>query len=93
LGLYRSSIKKILEALTGYKILGVGSNIFVVADKNNMEDVWFSHDVQLKSVLEKYQINVVLDVGANQGQFVRNLRNFYKGKVLSFERYPTFLMI
>jgi FkbM family methyltransferase len=88
LGMYRKSIKGILETLTGYKIMGVGSNIFVVADKNKIEDVWFSYDIQVKSILEKYKVNLVLDVGANRGQFVRALRNFYKGKVISFEPIP-----
>ena len=39
--------------------------------------------------MEKYQIDLVLDVGANRGQFVRALRRFYKGPIISFEPVPS----
>lgn len=40
-----------------------------------------------KFLLEKNKIDVVLDVGANVGQSVHELRNYlgYKGKIISFE--------
>ncbi|MBD2579878.1 FkbM family methyltransferase [Oscillatoria sp. FACHB-1406] len=42
--------------------------------------------LRLKTILEKYQIDVVLDVGANIGQFGRELRAMgYEGKIISFE--------
>jgi len=41
----------------------------------------------LRSLFEKYQIDVVIDVGANTGQFRDLLRNEvgFKGRILSFE--------
>lgn len=65
--------------------MGVENNLFVVAHKNNLEGIWFSYDLHLNSILEKNSVNLVLDVGANQGQFVETLRKFYNGKVMSFE--------
>lgn len=42
--------------------------------------------LRLKAILEKYQINIVLDVGANEGQFAADLRHIdYKGRIVSFE--------
>lgn len=42
--------------------------------------------LRLKTILEKYQVNLVLDVGANRGQFASKLRNIgYKDKIISFE--------
>jgi len=40
-----------------------------------------------KKLFESYKINIVLDVGANTGQFAKQIRNDigYKGKILSFE--------
>ncbi|WP_310425790.1 FkbM family methyltransferase [Chamaesiphon sp. VAR_48_metabat_135_sub] len=41
---------------------------------------------RLKTLLEKYQINLVIDVGANEGQFASDLRQIgYQGKIISFE--------
>lgn len=44
----------------------------------------------LAEALKKFDIDLVLDVGANKGQFVRSLRSMgYKGEVISFEPMPT----
>ncbi|HEY9880632.1 MAG TPA: FkbM family methyltransferase [Leptolyngbyaceae cyanobacterium] len=46
----------------------------------------YLHYLRLKTILEKYQINIVLDVGANRGEFSRDLRDIgYTGKIISFE--------
>ncbi len=46
----------------------------------------YLRQVRLKTILEKYQINIVLDVGANQGQFAEDLRRIdYEGRIISFE--------
>lgn len=43
-------------------------------------------DTQLKSLLEKNEIDLVLDVGANSGQYYKMLRDIgYNKKVISFE--------
>ncbi len=43
-------------------------------------------DLQLVCSLKKFQIDLVIDVGANEGQFVSEIRYFgYLGKVVSFE--------
>ncbi|MEB3160914.1 MAG: FkbM family methyltransferase [Synechocystis sp.] len=45
---------------------------------------------RLKTILKQYQINTVLDVGANEGQFVEELRRIgYGGKIISFEPIST----
>ena len=43
-------------------------------------------DSSRKEILEKYSTTLVIDVGANRGQWVKRLRNIdYPGKVISFE--------
>jgi FkbM family methyltransferase len=43
-------------------------------------------DLQLVCALKKFNIDLVLDIGANEGQFGSGIRNFgYSGKILSFE--------
>ena len=45
-----------------------------------------SSENALKNALSKYGINLAIDVGANEGQFVNYLREAgYKGKVISYE--------
>jgi FkbM family methyltransferase len=63
----------------------MGPDVLVLANKDTVHGMWFSHDVQLGAILRKCGVNLVLDVGANHGQFAEGLREFYQGQILSFE--------
>jgi FkbM family methyltransferase len=41
--------------------------------------------IQRRRIFDEFGIDLVLDVGANVGQFAHNLRLFYKGDLISFE--------
>jgi hypothetical protein len=54
--------------------------------------LWDSLDNHLIRVLQEHNIDTVLDIGANEGQFVRNLRNLgFRGRIVSFEPNPACL--
>ena len=45
-------------------------------------------DARLRDVFVRQQVDLVIDVGANLGQFVAEIRGFYRGEVVSFEPIP-----
>jgi len=84
-GTFRKWTKNLVERLTGREIERFGSKSFIIIDKERRAEAWFSYHAQLRSIIEKFDINVVIDVGANEGQFTQRLRSFYLGEILSFE--------
>jgi FkbM family methyltransferase len=46
----------------------------------------YLRQLKLEAILREYQINVILDVGANSGQFALDMRRMgFKNKIISFE--------
>jgi FkbM family methyltransferase len=66
-------------------ILFIKKKTFALLDKQRIIDAGFLYRIQVQSLIEKFKIDVVIDVGANEGQFARNLRSFYAGQIHSFE--------
>lgn len=48
-------------------------------------------EIYLKRLFERYRVDCVFDVGANEGQYARRLRERvgYKGSIISFEPMPS----
>jgi FkbM family methyltransferase len=64
-----------------------GKSFFVIhaAERG---DAWYSYRATLRSILNKYEVDHVIDVGANTGQFGRQVRSIYSGTISSFEPVP-----
>lgn len=46
-------------------------------------------EIELSSIFKKNDIQLIIDVGANKGQFARSIRGLgYTGKIFSFEPFP-----
>ncbi|MGE0030142.1 MAG: FkbM family methyltransferase [Steroidobacteraceae bacterium] len=80
----RTKIRRLIENLTGYRVHKFGTSLGL-ADTRRPSSAWFSHMVTLRHVIASTDINLVLDVGANEGQFGLNLREQYRGDLISFE--------
>jgi FkbM family methyltransferase len=75
--------KRIVEGLTGLTIERYGDSAFTAYRKAG--GAWFSLRAQLHHLLTSRQIDLVLDVGANKGQFGTRMRKIYGGTMVSFE--------
>lgn len=83
--IFKKRVKHLLEYITGSEIERIGSKSFAIINKERREEAWFSYHAQLSSIIEKLNIDLVIDAGANVGQFAQLLRSFYSGDILSFE--------
>ena len=79
------TIKRTVERISRHRIYGYPTQIIQIIPEKKRREAWFSYQLTVKSILEDYQIDVVLDVGANIGQFAQRIRRLYKGPIISFE--------
>jgi FkbM family methyltransferase len=84
----RQRLKRLTESLTGYDITRIDST-FVFVDRRKRADAWFAYHILLQRLLDEARVDLVIDVGANEGQFARQLRTFYTGELISFEPVST----
>jgi hypothetical protein len=91
MGAFRKQVKKLLESLTGCEIERFGDKSFALIDKKCRANAWFSYRAQIRTIIEKFEIDLIIDVGANEGQFAQVMRSFYPGEILSFE--PVFIRV
>jgi FkbM family methyltransferase len=75
----------ILERILRARIYGAPSTIMQIIPEKKRRKAWFSYPSIIRSILEEYKVDLVLDVGANIGQFALGMRRFYKGPIISFE--------
>jgi len=79
------NIKRMVERLLGVRIIGSPFSIMQIIPERKRQKAWFSQESVLRLIIEKYQVDLILDVGANIGQFALRTRRFYKGPIISFE--------
>lgn len=59
--------------------------ILAFADSYVRPEAWFSHEAQLQEAIEQSEVDLVVDVGANLGQFSSKVRRYYRGEIISLE--------
>ena len=80
----RAAAKALVESAIGRDIKRMKSSIALI-DRRQRHKAWFSYDTQLQWFLDANEVDLVIDVGANQGQFAKRLRHTYVGEIISFE--------
>jgi FkbM family methyltransferase len=81
-----SNIRDKIEKVCGLNIDRAGARgSIVITGKKSRKHAWFSYRCQCKSIISDFDIDCVIDAGANEGQFAKSLRKYYSGEIHSFE--------
>lgn len=85
MGRLRRQAKELFENLIACDLERFEGRSLALIDREHRGEAWYSHAAQLRSIFERCAVDLAVDVGANEGQFARGLRGFYRGDMLSFE--------
>jgi FkbM family methyltransferase len=79
-------LRRLLEGLlSGVNIYGFDRRILQIIPKVKRKEAWFSYPSIIREITEEYKVDLIIDVGANKGQFTKEIRKLYKGPIFSFE--------
>jgi FkbM family methyltransferase len=81
----RDAAKALVERVVGRDIKKIAPGSVTFTDKRRRHEAWFCYDFLVQSLIEANHVDLVVDVGANEGQFAQRLRHAYKGDIISFE--------
>jgi FkbM family methyltransferase len=85
-GIFQRSARRLIEKLANVEVeRPKGKKSFFVIYAAEREDAWYSYRTVLSSILSRCEVDHVIDVGANTGQFGRLVRSIYSGTISSFE--------
>jgi FkbM family methyltransferase len=82
---WRALSKTIVEMAIHRDLEIIEPNAVAVIDPRQRRQAWFCYDLQLQWLLQTNHVDLVVDVGANEGQFARRLRRIYGGDIISVE--------
>lgn len=80
----RRVVRRLFERASGYEVEHFGTS-YALIDSERRSDAWFSQRTALRDLFAQRRISLVIDVGANTGQFASGVREFFSGPVHSFE--------
>jgi FkbM family methyltransferase len=81
----KGAIRGVAETILRRRFVGLGAGSFALARTSHLDDAWYSQRIQMERLMRDFGVDLVVDVGANRGQFASSIRAFYAGAILSFE--------
>ena len=81
----KRAVRSLAETILRRRFVDLGGGSFGLARTTNLDDAWFSQTIQMQRLIRDFGVDLVIDVGANRGQFAGSIRRFYSGPILSFE--------
>lgn len=82
---YEKFVRYFFEKYSGFDVDRIGKWSFLITNQKFRSNAWASNRCQLRSIIESMNIDLVIDAGANEGQFGKSIRKFYSGELHSFE--------
>jgi hypothetical protein len=86
--MYRSIkglIRELIRIVTGLRIEKLNNGCYEIYKDTLKGEAWFSNWALIEHLMGSLGIDLVIDAGANEGQFAKQLRRFYAGDIISFE--------
>jgi FkbM family methyltransferase len=85
----RRAVQYLAKTIFRRQVVDLGAGSFALARMANLDDAWYSQRIQMERLIRSLGVDLVIDVGANRGQFAASIRRFYDGPILSFEPVST----
>lgn len=83
--LVRDGLQVAFRRLLSMEVMRIGERAYACIPSRSIKEAWFNLDVQRQLLFRQRDVDLVIDVGANAGQFGMSIRRSYKGELLSFE--------
>jgi len=68
-----------------WEVMRVGENAYAAMPTASLHEAWFNLEVQRQNLMQRRAVDLVIDAGANVGQFGCAIRRKYAGELISFE--------
>jgi FkbM family methyltransferase len=81
----KGAVRGVAETILRRRFVGLGAGAFALAKTSCLDEAWYSQRIQIERLIRAFRVDLIVDVGANRGQFASSLRAFYSGAILSFE--------
>lgn len=81
----REIAKRCVQRLLGWNVMRVGERAYAAVPSSCAHEAWFSLEKQRMLLMQRAGVDLVVDVGANVGQFGQAIRRTFAGDLLSFE--------